>query len=280
MNSESQAISYGLASAIIWGAGDFSGGLATKRSKVLNVIFISQIVGVTFLIGLALIFSENIPSLIDLLLGCLAGFFGCIGLIALYRGLAVGKMGMVAPISAIVTVVVPLIFGFLIEGIPPLHQLFGFGIAFIAVWFISQTGNKERITFQDFHLPIVAGIGFGLFFILIDRVSDSVVFWPLITARITSLGFLFASILFMKQKKIPPANQLPIIALAGIFDVCGNAFFVLATQLGRLDVAVVLASLYPAGTVLLAWIILKEKMYWQQWIGLIASLIAIILISI
>lgn len=270
---------YGLASSVSWGAGDFSGGVAAKRSGVYSVVFISQLVGAICLAGLALLFAEPVSTPIDLLYGSGAGIAGMIGLVALYRGLAGGYMGVVAPVAAVVGAVVPVFAGIFFEGLPGLQHIAGFGLALVAIWLLSGGNGEARIRMQDLGLPVVAGLGFGLFFILIDRVSDGAVFWPLVAARLASIALLFLFVLLTRQTIKPNVRQLPIIALAGLFDSGGNAFFALAAQLGRLDISAVLSSLYPASTVILAWFILKERLARRQWAGVVAALIAVVIIA-
>jgi len=279
INLELSAIFYGLASAASWGAGDFSGGFAAKRNNVFSVVIASQLIGVMGLILVAFLLAEPFPFPGDMLIGGLAGIAGAIGLLALYRGLAVGRMGIVAPVAAVVTAIVPVIVGFFSEGLPARPQLAGFVVALIAVWFISSTDTRARIRWGDLKLPGLAGVGFGLFLTFIGQVTEGAVLWPLVAARIASIGMLLVVINLVRQRKSPALNQLPLIALAGIFDSGGNAFFALATQTGRLDIAAVLASLYPATTVALAWLILRERLLAQQWAGVIAALIAVVLIA-
>ncbi len=280
MNPELSAIFFGLASALCWGAGDFNGGFATKRNNVYSVVIVSQIVGIALLVSTALLLSEQFPASKDMFIGGTAGICGGLGLLALYRGLARGNMSIVAPVTAVVTAIIPVIFGMFIEGIPHILQLAGFGLAIIAVWFISQSDGETRVLWRDLSLPSAAGVGFGLFFILIDRVSDGAVLWPLVAARITSITMMFLFVTVTRHGEIPTAPQLPVIALAGIFDTGGNAFFALAAQAGRLDIAAVLSSLYPAGTIILARFILKERLGRQQWLGVIAALAAVVLIAL
>jgi drug/metabolite transporter (DMT)-like permease len=203
-----------------------------------------------------------------------------LGLVALYTSLAGGRMGIVAPMTAVVTAFFPVIVGIINEGFPSTWQLLGFGIALIAVWFLSRDGSGAAIQARELSLPIAAGLGFGLFFIFIDRVSDSAILWPLVAARIASISMLVVFVTTRRQGKVPARNQLFIIFLAGILDTGGNAFFALATRLGRLDISAVLSSLYPAATVLLAWFILKERLVLQQWVGVVAALAALVLIAL
>ena len=127
---------------------------------------------------------------------------------------------------------------------------------------------------------VILGIGFGLFYILIDRVSDSAILWPLVAARTASILLVFTLAFLLRQLEAPASRNLPAIALAGIFDTGGNVFFAIATRIGRLDVAAILSSLYPAVTVLLAWVILKERLTGGQWVGVLLVLFAIILIAV
>ena len=276
---ELSSVIFGLASAITWGAGDFTGGLITKRVNVYTVVIISQVVGASLLLGLALLSNEPFPQGIDLFFGGAAGISGAFGLVNFYRSLAFGRMGVVAPVAAVVTAGLPVVFGILSEGLPGGIQIAGFILAFFALWLISTTGAGEHIQFADLGRPIIAGIGFAGFFILMDQVTTGAVFWPLVAARGASLSFLTLSALVLRQGERPGRGHLPAIALAGILDVGGNVFYILAAQAGRLDIAAVLASLYPAMTVLLARTILKEQLSHQQWIGLGLTLLAVILIT-
>ena len=282
------AFMYGLASAFTWGAGDFSGGYASKKSSPYTVVLISQIVGGVLLVGLALLFREPVTTWPNILLGGVAGVAGMIGILALYAGLAQGRMGVVAPLTAVLSTTLPIILSAFTEGLPSVTTLIGFGMALIAVWFLAAGGNQGSVTRQELLYAAIAGTGFSLFFILIDQVSDNAVFWPLVGARVASVSVVFLFMVVRQVGKRPfrlrsgqtSLAQLPIIALAGILDAGGNAFFALAAQAGRLDVAAVLASLYPASTVMLAWIILKERLERFQWVGVAAALIALILISL
>jgi drug/metabolite transporter (DMT)-like permease len=277
--SELLGIGFGLASAASWGAGDFSGGLATRRSNVYNVVIVSQAVGLVLLVGLALLLAEPVPAPADLRWGAAAGLAGGMGLVALYRGLAGGRMGAVASAAAVVSAGVPMVFGLVLEGLPAAPQLLGFALAFVAVWSVSRSSDGPAVRLRDLALPLVAGVGFGIFFIAIDRVSERAILWPLVGARIASLVMLLAAVALLRQGAMPARSRLPLIALVGLFDSGGNAFYALAAQAGRLDVAAVLGSLYPAATVLLARFVLKERITRQQWLGVAAALAAVVLIA-
>lgn len=273
------AAAFGLASALGWGSGDFCGGLAARRSAALLVVLVSELSGVAILIGLAFFLAEPVPRTMDLFWGGAAGIIGTMGLVSLYRGLATSPMGVVAPVSAVVTAIVPLMFGFLLEGIPGTRQLLGFAIAIVAVWLISRPPQGGEVRLHHLGLPVLAGLGFGVFLILIDHVSDRSIVWPLVSSRFSSLAMLFLLVAFMRHREWPTLRQLPLMILAGLCDVGGNTFYALAAQIGRLDTAAVLSSLYPAVTVVLARIVLKERLGSQQWIGVAIAMVAILLIA-
>ncbi len=279
MGSHFLSIIYGLGAAVSFGAGDFAGGIATKKCPLFPVIIFSQLTGGLMLFGLAFISGQTLPGLYDLLLGCFAGICGTIGLACLYKGLSTGKMGVVAPVAAVVSALFPVIVGIFIQGLPAMMQLAGFVLAIIAVWLLSGGGAKTPIIFSELKLPIAAGFGFGMFFIIISQVSTDSILWPLISARIASIA-LFLPIAKITQKNLIPSKEnFPMIILAGVCDAVGNIFFVLAATIGRLDISVVVTSIYPAITVLLAWSILKEKLTKAQWRGFWIILLALILIA-
>lgn len=278
-NSPLLGIGLGLAAASSWGCGDFCGGLATKRTHVYGVVVSSQFVGLGLLIVLALVLAEPVPAPIEFLWAGIAGLAGAVGLVALYRGLASGPMGIVAPAAAVVSVILPVIVALFLEGVPALPQLLGFGLALCAFWLITRAGGGARLQARNLALPLVAGVGFGVFFILIDHVSAAAILWPLAAARIASVLLLLIALILARRPAMPNAAQLPLIALIGLFDTGGNAFYALAARAGRLDTAAVLGSFYPAMTVILARLILKEHLSWRQGLGLALAVLAIMLIA-
>jgi drug/metabolite transporter (DMT)-like permease len=279
LSTEALALTYGLSSAVSWGAGDFSGGFVSRRSHVLTVVLYSQAIGAACLFLMAWLFAEKFPPVHHMLFGVLAGMVGVLGLIALYKGLAKGRMGIVAPLSALISAVIPIVFAFFNEGLPKNTQIIGFGVALLAVWLLAYTKSDSKIRINELYLPLLAGLGFGLFFIFLDRATDQTVLWPLVATRFGSIPLVLVLYLTNRKAQLPTKGQFPFILLAGIFDVMGNTFFGLATHLGRLDISAILASLYPAATVLLAWLILKEKLQLQQWTGVFTALLALSLIA-
>ena len=273
------AVIYGLASALTWGAGDFSGGLATRRANPYIVVAISQGVGLFLLLALALLLGEPIPPQEDLMWGALAGLAGGIAILLLYRALAVGQMGIAAPITAVLAAVGPVIFSAFTEGAPSELQLGGFAIAVLGVWLLSRPSGPLGKP-QGIGLAVLSGLAIGAFLILLDQAGTTALYWPLVAARTASLTMMTALVLLnRKAGEFPRGRTLPVVLLSGVMDAAGNAFFVLAAQVGRLDVATVISSLYPASTILLAAVVLKERVRRLQVVGIVAALAAIALIA-
>ncbi len=279
MTPELAAIAFGLASAAFWGAGDFSGGLAARRTAVLGVVVVSHGIGLCLMVGLALLRAEPPPAPADLIWGCLSGLSGVIGVAALYRALAVGQMGVAAPVAAVFTAAVPVLVAFLTEGLPRPLQFIGFGLALAGVWFLARPERTLQSRPQGLGLAVLAGLGFGVLLVGLGQVSQGAFFWPLAAARATSFSATLTLALARRRAWAPERSALWPVILAGILDVGGNAFYILATQAGRLDIAAVLASLYPASTVALAWLLLKERVTRVQLLGVGAALVAILCIT-
>jgi drug/metabolite transporter (DMT)-like permease len=274
---------FGLAASLCWGSGDFSGGLASRRINATSVVVGGYSVGFVLLIAVALIWREPFPAPMDLLWGGLAGVVGALGLTAFYTALASGKMGIAAPVSAVLTAMLPVLFSALTVGLPGLLRLGGFVLALLAIALISRPEHVADGRPQGIGLAVLAGCGFGCFFILISRVSTGATFWPLAVARLTSVVSLLLVMLLRQeqmQRILSAVRRVaPLVLFAGTLDAMGNAFFVLAAHSGRLDVAAILSSLYPAATVLLAAIVLHERVTRIQGVGILLVLLAIPLIS-
>lgn len=159
-------------------------------------------------------------------------------------------------------------------------QSLGFVCFMVAVRMLSSAKAEFRMTRNEFFLSFAAGLGFGFFFIFIDKANDLAIFWPLVGARFASVSLLLFFISMIGKPTRPLRGQWILIGITGVLDAAGNALFSLAAHLGRLDVAAVLGSLYPAATVILAWFFLKERLRRQQWAGIAVAFLALILISV
>jgi len=267
-----------LGAAAIWGGGDFAGGIATKRAAVFRVVAGAHACGLLLMLVLAWATHEPIPPRASLLWGAIAGITGAFGIAALYKGLAIGRMGVVAPVASVITAVLPVLFGFGTEGMPGRLRLLGFGLALVSIWLIARP-DGEIDSHRGLGLAILAGMMFGLFLVSGKQAGHNGVFWPLVAARIASTLLMLTIVAFSPPdpRSLRPAS-LPIL-LSGLFDSGANAMFIAATRHGRLDVAAVLSSLYPASTVILARLLLKERLSRMQTAGIAGALIAVALIS-
>lgn len=274
-------IIYGLISSASWGAADFIGGLASKRTSAIRVLYLAEIAGFIPFMLLAIILREPIPSATDFLWGAFSSLIGLAGLIFLYRALAEGQMTIAAPVSALFAALIPVIFGSITLGFPSVPTLIGFGLAFIAVWLISQSDSTNwRFSFSDLRLPLISGFFFGFYFIAIHKATLNAFFWPLTAARFAGFVALGLFALFTRQPAMPPRETWTLCILNGVIDIAGNGFYILSAHSGRIDVAAVLGALYPAATVLLAWIFLKERISFIQTLGIILAFIAIVLFTL
>ncbi len=278
MNPEFGSVLFGLASALIWGAGDFCGGLASRRASVLSVLMLAELSGLVLLLVFAIVFRETFPTIIAIAWGIAAGLSGTLGLGALYRGLAAGRASIVAPVSAVVASIIPAIFSAFTIGLPEPLKIVGFILAFAAIVLASQSQSTEG---GNSALPyaFLAGLAFGAFFIFINLAGgEASTFYPLAIARGISIPLLLV-VSLARKVSLPTQNVLPIIILSGILDAGGNVFFLLSSTLGRLDVATILSSLYPASTVILSRFVLHEKISRVQQLGVVLALMAIVLIA-
>jgi drug/metabolite transporter (DMT)-like permease len=276
---EFSAVFFGLVSAVTWGAGDFSGGMAVKRTNPYGAVIAAHALSLILLLVLGIITGEPVPPLRDWLWGGAAGISGGIGLALLYSALASGQMSVAAPISALVAAALPVMVGVFSEGSPGWGTLIGFGLASTAVWLISG-GVGLELQPGKLRLPLFAGVCFGAFFIFIHQGSSLSILWPLVATRIASITSLLSFSIATRQRWIPTRDSWIPIIMSSLLDSAGNAFYALSARMGRMDVAAVLGSLYPGSTVLLAWFVLKERVSPLQMIGILVALIAIVLITL
>jgi drug/metabolite transporter (DMT)-like permease len=271
---------FAITSAAIWGGGDFSGGLATRRSGQFQVLAVSAFSGMALLLVCAAVWGESFPAWPGIIWPMLAGAAGAVGLACLYRALSMGHTASVAPTSAVIGAGLPVVFSIFTIGLPAPLRMAGFVLAFAGIWLVSRPADAETsVSRQGFLLACAAGVGFGLFFILIAQGPADRVFTPLVISR--SVTFCVAFILLRATRQpFPSFTANPIALLAGVLDAGGNVFFLLARQFTRLDIAVVLSSLYPASTVILASLLLKEKASRAQWAGAALCLLAIVCITV
>ena len=267
-----------LAAAISWGAADFSGGLASKRADVFRVVALAHSFGLVMMLALACLTGEPVPPLATFGWGAAAGISGGIGIASLYRALAIGRMGVVAPVASVITGILPVLVAVKTEGLPGLWQLAGFALALVSIWLIARP-DGEVDSHRGLGLAVLAGVMFGLFLIFGQQAGHHAVFWPMVSARLASTLLMLLILAFSPRDPRPLRPAVLPILMAGVLDSGANALFIAATQHGRLDVSSVLSSLYPASTVILARVLLKERISRTQNAGMIGALVSVALIS-
>lgn len=273
-----------LLSAATFGAGDFFGGLATRRSgPATTVVLVAHVVGFFFLAALTPLFGLE-ASTRDVVWGALGGLAGAVGLVLLYRGLAIGTMSVVAPITALGAAIIPIGFGLAAGERPAAWALVGAALSLVAIYLISQPPGSEhgsRGRLVDAGLPeaIGAGIGFGVFFILLAETASASGLVPLVSARVASVTVLGLVTVSLGRSLWLQSAGLRLALAAGIFDAAANALFLAAARTGLLSLVAVLSALYPASTIILARVVLGERIGRVQRFGLAAGLAGVVLIA-
>ena len=277
-----------LASALMYGAADFTGGLATRRAATIPVVISSQFSGMVLLALLLPILPGSSPSRADLLWGVAAGLTGGGGVALLYRALAIGRMAVVAPTTAVCAVVIPVVAAMLLGERPGGLAVLGIALGIGSIVLVSQqteaTSGPARAGASGLPpgvgIALVSGVLIGFFFLSLARTAPSAGMWPILAARITSVT-LFAAAALVRGIPLAPARPALWLALAGgTVDMLANAAYLLAAREGQLSLVVTLSSLYPASTVLLARVLLGERLNARQLGGVGCALAAIVLIVI
>jgi drug/metabolite transporter (DMT)-like permease len=271
-----------LVSALVYGTSDFLGGLASRRATVFAVVALSQATGEVALV-LVLPWLGGPVSGADLLWGAAAGLAGATGLLVFFRTLAAGVMSVVAPTTAVTAAAVPVLVGIASGDRIGLLVTAGILLALVAVALVSAEdglGALRSARPAALAPALLAGTAFGLFFVLLDQTTADSRLTPLVAARLASLALVLVVAGAARRSLRPTRSALPLILASGVGDMAANALFLLATQApGQLAVTGVLASLYPVSTVLLAQLVLRERLAGAQVAGLAAAAVAIVLIT-
>ncbi|SEO94225.1 EamA family transporter [Trujillonella endophytica] len=276
------AVVLALASAVVYGAADFLGGLASRRASVFAVVALSQAAGLVALL-LVLPWLGGPATGTDLAWGAAAGLAGSTGLMIFFRTLATGVMSVVAPTTAVTAAAVPVLVGVASGDRVGVPATVGIVLALGAVALVSaeQGLGALRSARPAALLPaLLAGSAFGLFFVLLDQPAEESRLTPLVAARLSSVALVLVLAATARRSLRPPRSALPLIAVSGVGDMAANSLFLLATQApGPLAVTGVLASLYPVSTVVLAQVVLRERLAGTQVAGLAVAVVAIVLIT-
>jgi drug/metabolite transporter (DMT)-like permease len=255
---------------------------------------VSQVVGMAFALVLAITRGETPPTPADLGWSVLAGIAGAIGISALYRGLAVGRMGIVAPVTGVMAALIPVGAGIVLEGVPAPLVLFGIGLGIVAVILVSRVrdeANGPSASPGSFvpsappapsglGLALIAGVALGAFSVMAAQLSDGHAFGPLVVIRGCEALVIAGAVVVTGAAWRPSRRLVPAISVVGLLDMAGNGAFILAVQAGALAVAAVLSSLYPVTTVILAAAILRERVTRTHALGIGLAMAAIACIAV
>ncbi len=273
-----------LLSAVVYGAADFLGGIATRRATMIGAVLVTQGSGLVFLLMATPLLPDAHLTRHDVLFGVLAGVTGSAGVALLYLALAIGPMSVVAPITAVCAAIVPLLVGLALGERP--HPLAGLGVlvALGSVGLLSQSDTPDGGAHPPARLgrgvrvALASGVAIGGFFVALAQTSAAAVMWPLAISRTVSVtAFLTIALAAGRPAGVPRAALAPALA-CGALDMVANALYMTAARQGQLGLVATLASLYPASTVLLARIVLGERLgAWQQ-VGVGGAVAAIVLI--
>ena len=287
-------VALSLVAALVYGAADFFGGLATRRHSALVVVVWSQVAGVAVLLA-ALVVVPGVPHASDFGWGAACGAAAALAVALLYRGLAVGVMGVVSPITAVLAATIPVVFAVVRGERPAPLALAGIVLALVAVVLVSAATPEPTAAEQDAPLArplrprrfppgipeaLGAGVAFGVFFIALAQTRPDGGLYPLLTTRATSLAIMVAGALLLRRSLRAARPGRGMIVACGVLDMGANVFFVLAVHTGALAIVAVITALYPAATVALAAILLRERLARVQWAGVALAFAGVLCIAL
>ena len=281
------AIALALAAAITYGAADFVGGLVTRKTGVLSAVFVAQLAGFVFMALALPVLLADAMTADARTWGTLAGVVGAFGVAFLYRGLARGKMSVVAPITGVIAASIPVVFGLLTGDRPQTIAMLGIVVALLAVVLVSSSsegaaeveGVSEKAPLGVTE-ALLAGTGFGAFFILLDEAGTAAGLWPILWVKVGAMVAVLAFALVTRRSVAPSKGAVKGLVAAGFLDMAANLLYLLATRRGLLSLVVVITSMYPAMTVLMARIVLSERLTRTQLGGLSLAALGVVLIAL
>lgn len=276
------AIVLGLAASLSWGVADFLGGIQSRRMPVVAVVLGSQLAGLVLVGSIVAVRGELPPPGDWLIYAVLSSIGGIIGLTAFYRALSIGSMGVVAPLSS-TAAVIPVVVGIATGDRPSALQGAGVVLAILGVVLASREAGEEahesRAVARGAGLALVSAVGFGCFFLAMDRASNADVLWAVCVNRAMSVSLLGAALLVTRPRLALGGGDLRTLAVVGVLDITANGLFAAASTKGLVSVVAVLASLYPVATVILARFVLGERLHVIQRVGAGVALVGVALIS-
>ncbi len=269
---------YAVAAVVLWGASDFAGGFGSRKSNAFVLTAFSHVCAFVWMASLSLASHGTSPSGRSIAWSIAAGSVGGFSLAIFYRALAAGQMGLTAPIAALMGAAIPTLADIAMEGAPSRWTVAGFILAILAIWLITRPEKQASGRPAGVAMAALAGVGFAGFYLCIHQASGNSL-WVAALSRIGSFTATAVAVVATRAPLRLPQSGVVLGALAGFLDISASALFIFANQHGRFDEAVVITSLYPAVTVLLARLILKEHFSRWKFVGLLAALAAVPLIA-
>ncbi len=252
----------------------------SRRVPLFGVVATTQVVGMVVALAIAIARGEPIPAGPDLAWAVGAGLCGVVGMTSLYRGLAEGRMGVVAPTTGVIGAVVPVLVGFALEGVPGVATVVGIVVALLAVVLVTRAPGQHADRPSGVAWAVLAGTAIGGFNICIGQFSGVGQFGPLVVLRLVQSLVLVSLVIAWRQPWRVGRADIARLSVVGVLDMLGNVAFITAAQVGALAVAVILSSLYPVTTVLLALTLLHEKVTRSHLVGIALTVVAIALIGL
>jgi drug/metabolite transporter (DMT)-like permease len=276
------AVALALASAIVYGVADYCGGRATRYATTFAVTLVGQAASLVLLICAVMILRDSLPPASDLWWGAGGGAAGVIGILAFYQALSTGSMSVVAPVTAVISALLPVAVGLLDGERPGVIALLGVAVAVVAIALVSGAGGGGHIVVAPRVLALAAigGVGFGVIFVFLARTSDDAGLWPLVSARVVSVSVILLVAPLIGGSFRLPRDVLPIALVSGVLDMAANVFYLYSTRHGLLTIVAVVGAMYPASTVCLAIGIDHERVRRSQAVGLGLAALALALVAL
>ena len=270
-----------LAAAGVYGAADFLGGFASRRNAAGTVVLVSQLFG-ALLLALCYGLAPTPITNEDWRIGACAGLAGAGAIVSLYAALAVGRMGVVSPLNAVVGASVPVVFGLVFGERPSAFAFAGVLCALVSVVLVSLDAKTGRISLKEpgVVLAVLSGVAIGVLYVTLGGAHGGAGFGRLVVTRIVSLGVLGGYLLARREPFRPAPQSMRFIVPAGVLDMGANVLYVVAAHGGMLSLVAVVTSLYPVSTVLLARVFLKETLSPVQWTGVACAIGGVVLVAL
>jgi drug/metabolite transporter (DMT)-like permease len=272
-------VALGMLSSLGWGVADFGGGLASRTAPVLGVLLGSQLASLAIGIPILALATEPPFRPQDLAISALGGLLAASGLALLYRGLSLGRMGVVAPVAAVLTATMPVGFGFLTEGLPSALAIVGIAAAVTSVVLVSRSADSASGRPSGLRYGLAAGVIFGTFTVFVSALPDELILSPTIAIRVASVATLVVVVVVGRQPWRVGRRLWPALVAIGVIDMFATVSYLSAIAVGPLSIAAILASLYPVVTTILAAVVLRERVTLVHAAGILAAGVAVALIA-